>query len=280
MGNPHLIYKDLFDKDLYQDKTTLDDKIAAYNRNAWDEQVKRGNRWTVPVSPEVIAAARGGVWQIVLTPEKPVPRSWFGSIQGADVLCMASGGGQQAPVLAAAGANVTLLDNSSGQLEQDRFVAAREGLQIKSVLGDMRDLSAFKSGSFDLVFNPCSVSFIADVQPVFSEAFRVLRPGGRLMCGFINPVRFLFDETKLEAGKFEVRHRLPYSDTTHLTTEELEQLKAKNEPFLFSHSLENLITGQLLASFRLIDLFEDVSDEDRLTDFIPAYFATLAEKPK
>jgi SAM-dependent methyltransferase len=257
-----------------------DDDISGYNRQAWDEQVNRGNRWTLPVSPDAISAARQGQWEIVLTPEKPVPRSWFPSIRGLEVLCLASGGGQQAPVLAAAGANVTLLDNSPRQLEQDRIVAVRERLQIHSVLGDMRDLSRFNNNTFDLIFNPCSVSFIPDVQPVFSEAYRVLRPGGRFMCGFINPVRFLFDESKLVAGEFEVRHGLPYSDQTHLSSEELEKLRAESEPFVFSHSLENLIAGQLRASLRLLDLYEDVSAEDRLTDFIPAYFATLAEKPK
>ena len=36
--------------------------IRDYNRAAWDHQVATGNRWTVPVSPEVIAAARRGEW--------------------------------------------------------------------------------------------------------------------------------------------------------------------------------------------------------------------------
>jgi hypothetical protein len=34
--------------------------ILAYNRQAWDRQAEKGNRWTVPVGPEVIAAARRG----------------------------------------------------------------------------------------------------------------------------------------------------------------------------------------------------------------------------
>ena len=72
-----------------------------------------------------------------------------------DVLCLASGGGQQGPILAAAGANVTVFDNSPAQLRQDELVARREGLSIRTVQGDMRDLSAFADGSFDLIFHPC-----------------------------------------------------------------------------------------------------------------------------
>jgi 2-polyprenyl-3-methyl-5-hydroxy-6-metoxy-1,4-benzoquinol methylase len=45
---------------------------------------------------------------------------WFPPLKGADVLCLASGGGQQGPILAATGANVTVFDNSPRQLEQDQ----------------------------------------------------------------------------------------------------------------------------------------------------------------
>ena len=48
--------------------------VRDYNREAWDRQVAAGNRWTVPVGPEVTAAARRGEWAVVLTPTKPVPR--------------------------------------------------------------------------------------------------------------------------------------------------------------------------------------------------------------
>jgi 2-polyprenyl-3-methyl-5-hydroxy-6-metoxy-1,4-benzoquinol methylase len=70
------------------------------------------------------------------------------------VLCLASGGGQQGPILAAAGARVTVFDNSPQQLAQDRFVARREGLTLETVEGDMRDLSVFADVSFDLIVHP------------------------------------------------------------------------------------------------------------------------------
>src|SRR5437870_2744265 len=117
--------------------------IREYNRDAWNRSVDDGNRWTLPVSSEVIAAARRGEWSIVLTPHKPVPRAWLPPLEGIDLLCLASGGGQQAPILAAAGAAVTLLDNSPKQLAQDRMVAERDRLSITTIEGDMRDLSAF-----------------------------------------------------------------------------------------------------------------------------------------
>ena len=108
--------------------------VVAYNRQAWNQQVKQGNPWTVPFSAEVIAEARQGRWTIVLTPTIPAPRSWFPDpLSGRDVLCLASGGGQQGPVLAAAGAQVTVFDNSPALLARDREVAEREGLAIRTV---------------------------------------------------------------------------------------------------------------------------------------------------
>lgn len=67
--------------------------------------------------------------------------------QGCKVLCLASGGGQQAPIVAALGADVTLLDASAKQLAQDQFVAQRDNLTIRLVDGDMADLSGFADES-------------------------------------------------------------------------------------------------------------------------------------
>src|SRR5919112_5107900 len=167
--------------------------VEGYNREAWDKQVEDGNQWTVPVGPEVIEAARRGQWRVLLTDQKPVPREWFPEMSGADILCLASGGGQQAPTFAAAGANVTVLDNSPKQLAQDAFVAERESLDIKTVQGDMRDLSAFADEAFDLVFHPVSNLFVPEVGPVWNEAYRVLREGGALLAGFLNPAVYVFD---------------------------------------------------------------------------------------
>ena len=87
--------------------------IRSHNRTAWDKAVEEKSPWSIPVTPEVTAAARLGEWHIILTPTIPVPRAWFpDDLHGVEVLCLASGGGQQGPVLAAAGATVTVFDNS------------------------------------------------------------------------------------------------------------------------------------------------------------------------
>ncbi|MEM7480585.1 MAG: class I SAM-dependent methyltransferase [Acidobacteriota bacterium] len=247
-------------------------KLLSHNRSAWDDMVKEANQWTVPVTAEQIAAARRGEWSIVLTSTLPVPREWFPPIQGLDVLALACGGGQQGPILAAAGGRVTVYDLSPGQLAQDRALAEREHLDLTAVEGDMCDLSAFADGSFDLVFNPVSNCFVPEVLPMWREAHRVLRSGGLLMTGFANPCLYLFDEGD---ESLTVRHRIPYSDTAGKTAEELA---AHQGPLEFGHSLEDQIGGQLAAGFELTALYEDAAPEEPLSRFLPNYLATRARK--
>lgn len=251
---------------------------ATHNRRAWDSLVAKGNRWTKPVSVEQIAAARNGEIKIVLTPEKPIPQPWLMPVEGKKILCLAGGGGQQAPILAAAGAEVTTLDNSPSQLEQDQVVAKREGLTICSVLGDMRDLSTFEDGSFDMIVNPCSNSFIPNVNPVWKECYRVLRTGGSLMAGFINPLAHIFDYDKMESGELLVRHKIPYSDYD-LPEEERQALIDQDEPLWFGHSLEDQVGGQIAAGFAITGFYEDKWKELKaLSDYIDLFIATRATK--
>jgi 2-polyprenyl-3-methyl-5-hydroxy-6-metoxy-1,4-benzoquinol methylase len=183
--------------------------VLAYNSAAWDQRGREGDVWTRAVSSEVVAAARRGDWSIVLTPTKPIPKQWFPQIEGCRVLALAAGGGQQGPVLAAAGAIVTTLDASANQLEQDRCVAERDGLSITLEHGDFADLSRFADGSFDLIVNPASNLFAPDVRPIWRECFRVLTPGGRLMAGFLNPVTFAINPARRGVEDLRVGTRCP-----------------------------------------------------------------------
>jgi SAM-dependent methyltransferase len=257
--------------------------IREHNRAAWDALVDRGNRWTIPTSAQAIDAARYGKWGIFLTPTKAVPKSWFGELAQQRVLCLASGGGQQAPILAAAGAIVTVLDNSPKQLEQDARLAEQHGLAIETLLGDMADLSVFRDETYDIVVNPVSSCFVPDVHPVWAGTFRVLRPGGCLLSGFNNPIVYMFDQqTAAETGRLEVTHRLPYSDVEALDANAIEALRLVGVPLEFSHTLRDLIGGQLAAGFVLTALYEDSDhpgDGNPLNKYTSTYIATRALKP-
>lgn len=251
--------------------------IRAYNKKAWDAQVDGDNPWTRPVSHEIIEAARRGEWSVLLTEQKPVPREWFPPMRGLVLLALACGGGQQSPIFAAAGANVTVLDNSPRQLDRDREVAEREGLSLRTVEGDMRDLSVFADESFDFIFHPVSNLFIHEIRPVWKEAFRVLRHGGTMLAGFMNPAVYIFDLDQADQGALEVKNKLPYADSDHPET--VARLMETNSPLEHSHSLSDQIGGQVDAGFHITGLYEDHHKGFIVGDLMPTYIATRALKP-
>lgn len=255
--------------------------IVGFNRAAWDREVEDENPFTRPVSPEAIAQARQGNWNLFLTETKPVPRQWFPDLGHCRVLCLAAGGGQQGPILAAAGAqSVTVFDLSPKQLAQDRFVAERDGLVLSTIEGDMSDLSAFADRSFDLVVHPISNLFIPEVNTLWAEVSRVLSPGGLLLAAFMNPMQYIFNLHRLDTeGRFEVKHPIPFSSVSDLTAEARGQYFGANAPIEFSHTLEDQIGGQLRAGLMLTDFYEDHRIDDLIGKFMPSSFATRAIKP-
>ena len=240
-----------------------------------DRWIEEGWEWGVPIGPEAYAAAKAGRWDVVLTPTKPVPHTWFGELRGKKVLGLASGGGQQMPIFAALGAVCTVFDYSQRQLASERLVAEREGYTIEILRGDMTKPLPFADGSFDLIFHPVSNCYVEEVEPIWRECFRVLKPGGVLLAGLDNGINFLFDgedETK-------VVNAFPFNPLKN--PEQLEQLRQADCGIEFSHTLDEQIGGQLRAGFRLTDLYEDVNGEGRLHELhIPTYIATRAVKPE
>ncbi|MGB0579125.1 MAG: class I SAM-dependent methyltransferase [Limisphaerales bacterium] len=256
--------------------------VVEHNRHAWNTESKDDGEWSTPVEPKVIERAQNGDWSVILTPTKAVPRSWFpDSLNGVEILCLASGGGQQVPVLAATGAKVTSLELSDEQLEKDRMVAERHGLKLRIEHGVMTDLSRFADESFDLIFHPASNLFVPDVNPVWRECHRVLRSGCSLLSGVMNPAFYLFDHDEAEKrGVLEVKYPLPYSDLTSLTEKEREQTLKVRDTLEFGHCLDDLIGGQIRAGFTIVDFYEDYWTDTAtlLNVFSPTSMATRALK--
>jgi len=252
--------------------------VRLYNRYAWDRQVDLNNKFTVPVDRRTIALARQGNYSVLLTETRPVPREWFPPFRGLELLGLACGGGQQGPVFAALGANVTVFDNSPAQLDQDRQVAIREGLAIRTVEGDMRDLSVFQDASFDLIFHPVSNVFCPEVRPVWLEAYRILRHGGLLLSGIANPIYYMFGTHADEQASLQVKFAIPYSDLKDLDPEDLEVCIEEGTPLEYGHSLTDLIAGQTDAGFAITGFYEDICPDSAISKYHPAYIATRAVK--
>lgn len=256
--------------------------ILNVNKIAWDHEVENKRDSTIPVSSEKISKARMGEILLTITQSRIVPKEWLGDVRGKDILVLAGGGGQQGPLLAAAGAHVTVLDISKKQLGQDRHVMDQYHLVMTLIEGSMTDLSMFGSSVFDIVINPVSNCYIPDVNPVWQESFRVLRPGGSLLVGFDNPVVQIMDWDMHAKGVLQMRYKLPYADTEQLEKEKLNQLIENGKSVQFGHVLEDQIGGQIRVGFVIAGLYEDYwGDPGKrpMDKHLPSFIATRAVKP-
>lgn len=256
------------------------ESVVARNKRAWDKLARENNQWSVPVGPDVIQRARAGDLSLLLTPTRPVPAAWLGDVRGKRILGLACGGGQQGPCLAAAGADVTIFDNSPVQLSRDAEVARREGLSIRLVEGDMRDLSALDDEAFDLVFHPCSNCFVPAIRPVWREAYRVLKRGGEMLSGFVNPIVFMLDLAAEREGRVALKYRAPFSPADYPGDAELAALRADGGTLEYGHTLEDQIGGQIDAGFAIVGMYEDgwPDDPSPVHRLMQCYVATRARK--
>lgn len=252
-----------------------------HNREAWNKLSGPWCPWSIPVTKDQIDKARAGVVTISVAGGS-VPKGWLGDWKGKSILCLASGGGQQAPLLAAAGANVTVMDLSESQLALDREVCATHAIEVAIEQGTMTDLSRFGDASFDVIVNPVSNCYVPDVRPVWAECFRVLKNRGRLIAGSINPLNYLFEENDGQADEgLEVKFALPFVEYETLTEEELAKAIKRKMVFTWSHSLEDIIQGQIDAGLSFAGLCESRRTDARapsINEYSSTYITTLAIK--
>jgi len=228
-----------------------------------DRLAENDVNWSHPATPEQLEKGRSGNIELKIGNDGNIPPEWFGDLRGKKVLCLAGAGGLQAPVLACAGAEVTVLDLSEKMLDRDRAVAAREGLDIRIEHGNMCDLSRFEDGSFDLVLNPPSLFYVPDVTPVFREVYRVLKKGGSFIMISMAPIAYVCDYD-VEEGCYKAVNRMPYCSADHAD---------QGDWIEYGHTMESYIGEQLECGFVLTGY-----KEYQMDDITELYFITKGER--
>jgi ubiquinone/menaquinone biosynthesis C-methylase UbiE/ADP-ribose pyrophosphatase YjhB (NUDIX family) len=118
----------------------------------------------------------------------------LGDVRGRRVLEIGCGGGQCAVAFAREGAVVTAIDQSEEQLRFARALAAKEGVRVEFLRGDITTLPEVRSGSQDAVFSSHALGYVEDIATCLAEVYRVLRRGGLFVFATLHPVAAMLGE--------------------------------------------------------------------------------------
>jgi SAM-dependent methyltransferase len=256
------------------------DEIGAASEEHWERMAREGCGFTRPWlnldRALVRRYARGELQSAPAPLAEMYPAGVLARVEGRDVLCLASGGGQQSAVFALLGARVTVADLSESQLEGDRRAAAHYGYQVNTVRAGMRDLSALAGESFDLVYQAPSMAYVPDVRRVYAEVRRLLRRGGAYRVEYTNPAVEFVDCADWDGRGYLVTR--PYA----------ERVRRRDDGAIeFRHYLSDIFNGLVEAGLSVRQVeeaphyrrpradAEPGSWEHWLTYFAP--FAVIAE---
>ena len=246
------------------------DDLARFNQERWNELAREGIEYARPYLDMDENSARSLV----------DPEGFIRDPRGLDVLCLAAGGGQQTAAFGLLGANVTCVDLSEEQLERDRIAANHYGLDVKTVQGDMRDLSMFDEAAFDVVWHGHSLNFVPDAQTVFGHVSRVLRKGGLYHLSCCNPYFHGIDEEEWNGDAYPLRNKYEEGEVIYPTGDEWTfrapdgSPRRVHGPREFRHSMETLLNGPIELGFTLLQMSED-ADFDQAEDLAPGTWKHL-----
>ena len=244
------------------------------NRASWDYLARQGNERTC--RPGDFAYARS-----LLDPETWIPWNEFRS-----VLCLASGGGQQGPLFAFLGYEVTVVDLSPQQLRLDQATARRHGVHVECMESDMCNLENLESRKFDLVYQPVSSCYVPDVRATYREVFRLLKPSGYYRAEHWNPIHLQLPQFGNWDG---IGYRIVYPQNSNQPVRWREwDENGREKPTCqhYIHSLQELI-GDLCDTGFTIDSFwerplhsygAEPGSPQHLATYVPPFFTILARR--
>ncbi|WP_286427909.1 hypothetical protein [Myroides marinus] len=81
-------------------------------------------------------------------------------------------------------------------------------------------------------------------------------------------------------GVIKPKYKIPYADLRDLSPKEVEEKQNRDEAFVFGHSLQDLIGGQLKAGFLIKEYEEAFQPNPRFVvdHYLPTFIATVAIK--
>ncbi len=243
------------------------------NRKAWNRLARSGSLF-----------ARTATDEELRDPLRVLDgRGWLADgVRGRDVLCLASGGGWQSILYAAAGARVTVVDLSEEMLRLDDEQARRRGLSVRTISASMDDLSVLDEASFDVVHQPVSTCYVPSVEAVYRQVARVLKDDGIYISQHKQPISLQVSHRN-QRQQFVIG--LEYYHEGPLPRQ-IDDSYRESGTTEYLHRLEQLLGGLCRSGFVIEDVCEPmradwsapVSHYGYRGRFVPPYLRILARR--
>jgi SAM-dependent methyltransferase len=127
----------------------------------------------------------------VVTYGADVPREdtlkLLGSVEGKRVLDLGCGVGHNAIAMARQGAKVIGVDESADQIAAARAACEREEVRVEFHHGSLADLAFLRADTIDACVSAFGLAPVADIDRVFRQVHRVLRPEMPIVMSFPHP---------------------------------------------------------------------------------------------
>jgi SAM-dependent methyltransferase len=111
----------------------------------------------------------------------------LGRLDGKRVLELGCGGGPAAVAMARQGAKVIAVDSSTDQISHARRLSDREEVTVEWHQGDLADLAFVRADTVDVVLSVYALGTVGDLDRVFRQVHRVLRPDGPFVISLPHP---------------------------------------------------------------------------------------------
>jgi len=117
----------------------------------------------------------------------------LGNLENKRVLELGCGGGPNAVAMAKQGARVIAVDDSEEQVAHARRLVEREETKIELRHGDLADLAFVRADTIDVALSVYALGAVADLDRVFRQVHRVLRPEAPLVISIPHPAFRIVD---------------------------------------------------------------------------------------
>ena len=124
----------------------------------------------------------------------------IGDVAEKRVLELGCGAGQASIAFAGQGAHAIAVDTSRAQLAHGRALAAKAEARVEWHECDLADLAFLRADSIDLAFSAYALGEVEDLDRVFRQVHRVLRPAGAFVFSYEHPFSMCLGREPAAAG--------------------------------------------------------------------------------